>query len=245
MALQQFRFITEKQLITAMKTAKPEPTEAWLNVWIPLIETQVEQYCNRKLGFESNIVEWFDPSDDGFLILDQRPVHRIVEVRRDAVGGYGQIPNSFGTSSIMTAGQDYFLQIDGRGPTAGISDTGILWRANGQSWGYRRMWQGGLLAAAKERVQGTIKVTYDGGYKITDDETTNQIPGCVAAAVTQAAGVWYDTMVKVGVTSGENVSGYGWNQVLGVNLGDNQFASVRQMLATIRSMRPGAGFTPG
>lgn len=243
MALDQFRFVTEKQVVTAMATAKPQPPESWLNVWIPLIENEVERFLGRILDYGTGIVEWFDPSDDQFILLDRRPVHRVSEIRYDSRGGYGQIPNTFGTETILAPGTDWYLQIDGRGPTEGSSDTGIVWR-RGQTWGATQQWQRDFLLPAKERQQGAIKVVYDGGYKLSSDPKQNQIPGAVAGAVTQAAGVWFDTMVKVGVTSGENVSGYGWQQVLGMNLGENQFASVRQMLTTLRNFRPGAGYNP-
>lgn len=225
-----------------MTQARPVPNDEWLNQWIPLIENEVERYLGRSLLYAENVVEYFSPSNDQFLLLDRRPVHAVTEVRVDPQGGFGQLTDTFGSGTVLTAGQDYFLQIDGHDRTQGQSNTGILWRV-GQMWGSKLAWQQGLLAPDRVSAQGTIKVTYKGGYKKTNDEATNQVPGVVVGAIAQAAGVWHTTMVQVGVLSGESVSGYSWNQILGFNLGDNQFASIRGMLTSLKSYRGGAGMT--
>lgn len=242
MPLNSFRLITERQLRSAMRQARPEPDDEWLNEWVPLIEDQVENYLGRRLLYEEGIVEYLSPSDEQFVILDRRPVHAVTEVRVDPIGGFGQITDTFGSTTVLEAGVEYFLQLDGVAKLEGTSASGMLWR-RGQNFSGVRTWSPGLLAPGRAPSKGTVKVTYNGGYKKTDEESTNQIPGVVAAAVTQAAGVWFGTMVQVGVLSGESVTGYSWSQILGFNLGDNQFASIRGMLTSLKNFRGGAGMT--
>lgn len=240
MALNQFNLLTENQLRTAVATTTPTPTDEWLNEWIPLIEDEVEKYLTRTLRYSAAVVEWFSPSDDNFLLLSRRPVHAVTEVRQDDQGGFGQKPNTFGTDTILAVGDEYYLELDGEGLFQNKSESGTLWRVQ-RTWGYSRRWTSGLLTSERVPALGTVKVTYEGGYKISDDPALNEMPGVVSAAVAQAAGVWYTTLLAVGVKSSESVTGYSWSQILGFNLGDNIFASIRAMLTSLRTMRPGGG----
>lgn len=238
-----FRLITQRQLDEYMRKADPAPPQSYLDVIVPVIEESVESFLNRPLEYKTNTVEWCSPSDDTEILLSRRPVASIAEVRVDSQGGFGQRPNSFGTGSIQVAGEDYFLLLDGTGIYEGMSESGVVVRGGGRTWGFTRGYQSGLLSPAKQLNPGSVKVTYTGGYQISDNPTDNRMPGVIGAAIAQLASVWFQSLTNIGVVTGESVPNYSYQQILGFNLGDNQFASVRQMLAKYRSMRPGV--SPG
>lgn len=230
--------ITDAQLAAATPTSNPPPSVDWLTYWTPLIEDQVEQYLKRPLKYQAGVVEWPVSFGREYILLDRTPVWAVTEVRYDPAGGFGQKANTFGTDTVLTAGDDYLLDIDGDG---GLSESGTLLRVP-STWGSRRAYQTGLLTSWTEAAKGTIKVTYTGGYKpIGTNGGVGEIPGVVSAAVAQAICVWYTTLCNVGVTLSESVPGYNYSQAIGVNLGDNIFAGVREMLTSLKRMRPGAG----
>lgn len=230
-----FALITQEQLDTALETASPKPSQDWLGEWVPLIEREVESFLGHELSYATGVVDWPVVSGENYVLLRRTPVTEVTEVRLDRAGGFGQIPDTFGTDTILTPGVDYYLDLDGVGVDAGKSGTGTLWRTDGTPWGSGLEYSRDLLRNRPTPARGFLKVTYNGGW------TSDHVPAVVIAAIAQAAGVWYATLTNVGVVSSENVPGYSYSQILGFNLGDNIFSNVRDMLRTYKRYSPGGG----
>lgn len=88
--------------------------------------------------------EYECPADGHILKLDNGFVRSITEVRMDPAGNFGFTSGSFGSSTLLTEGTDYFLELD----ATGLSKSGHLIR-NNASWPSR---------------PGSVKVTYVAGF---------------------------------------------------------------------------------
>lgn len=228
--------ISDDLIAQGLAQVKPKVSAAWLTAYVPALETALETYLHRKLAYDAAIVEWPEVSDDQYLILDTNPVLSVSEVRVDQTGGYGQVPDTFGADTVLTAGVDYFLKLDGKGAFAGASMTGLLFR-RGRSWGYSRNWKQGLLASSREPVAGTIKVTYAGGY------TAETMPKDLQTGVVKALSILYQTLPFVGPVGSEMIGGYNYSKTIGAELEKHQFAEVRQFIGGYRRLRVGGGGT--
>lgn len=228
------QLVSDDKLSQGLSQVKPRVPAAWLTAFVPAIEAALETFCHRKLIYKSGIVEWPEVSDDTFFMLDQTPVDSVAEIRLDTRGGFGQIADTFGDDTVLTPGVDYYIKIDGKGDFAGKSATGIVYR-NGRAWGYSRSWQRGLLASQREPVQGTIKVTYSGGY------TSDNCPDDLQTGLVRAISIIYQTMPFVGPVGSEMIGGYNYSKSIGADLTKHAFESVRDFIEPYRRRRVGGG----
>lgn len=159
-----------------------------------------DQYIGRRLDTAA-ATEYYDGSQSLYLNLKRWPVTAITEVKRDMQGGFGQIPNSFGSDTVLVQGTDY------------IADTArgiltLLTNTRGSDWfqrGYRSPITGGLwgrglvanyIAASWGQSPGCVSVNYTAGY------TSNNKPADLVSAVAQIA-VY---MSQINATGGKTAS---------------------------------------
>lgn len=84
-------------------------------------------------------------SNEGHILqLDNGFVRSITEVREDPAARFGQGSSDFGASTVLTAGTNYFLELD----RSGLSRAGRVHRVNG-AW---------------SSAPGTIRITYVAGF---------------------------------------------------------------------------------
>ena len=87
-------------------------------------------------------------AENQVLQLLQLPVRSITEVREDLGAMGGQASGAFPASTVLTAGTDYYLDID----ESGLSRTGHLYR----------------IGAGWPQEARTVKVTYTAGYTASE-----------------------------------------------------------------------------
>lgn len=140
---------------------------------IPAVESAFEKAIGRKLTYKAGQVFW--PRMWGTdAVLIPTPVSPIdLEVRLDTGGNFGQTPDSFGSTTVLTNGVDYVLDISGY-QGDGLSYSGILRRINGvwpnTLWyGYRN------LAPERRATNGGLKVTANVGYQIIPPDVKQAI----------------------------------------------------------------------
>jgi hypothetical protein len=130
-------------------------------------ESFVRRVCNRQFTYNAAYVEYLDSNQTDAVLLRERPVHSVTSVYLDAKGYSGQAPNAFGPESLLTAGVDYFLEIDNSFGT--LANAGKLKRI-GRSWPLVNWMPIGCLAPRPTPIAGCIKVTYAGGYKLIPND---------------------------------------------------------------------------
>lgn len=133
--------------------------DAALTQWLAEVEAGVQRFLLGRRLDSHTVIEYHDGPGRGTLILRQRPVTAITDVRVDAAGMGGQSANGFGATSVWEQGVSWYarsLAEDESNPGELIS--GIGWPLG----------------------TGNIKVTYTAGYSV--------VPADVQLAVHQLVG---------------------------------------------------------
>lgn len=129
---------------------------------------QASAIITRKTGlvFDSaSATEFYQGTGTNQLVLRRRPVTAVASVYVDDSAYFGFASGAFGSSTLLTAGTDYALDIQ----SSSFSRSGILYRING-------VWDGANYRAGNELVGGdgpglgNIKVTYTAGYSTTPSD---------------------------------------------------------------------------
>lgn len=150
----------------------------------------------------SERTEYLDGTGISEIVLPGLPVDQVVsEVRFDGNGGYGQVPNSFGSDTILTQGVSYFADTKcgmlrmWRAPT-----NGWWWFPGGGQVGPSLYWGGlsnyGVRPAFWPRIPGACKVTWTNGYE------AGEIPNDLQASVIQLAAYLRNSQVWGGLMPG-------------------------------------------
>lgn len=234
MTLTYGSLLTDEAISAYGRLVKPAFTAEWLAQVVPALEKALSDRLERPVAYATGIVEWPTASDDATILLEATPVASISEIRWDPIGGYGQISGTFGDTTVLTAGTDYYLELDGKGSFAGTSVTGSVVR-RGRTWGFRRQWQRGLIASSREEVRGTIKVTYSGGY------TATTFPEPLRMAMGKALAILRQTLPFVGPVGSEMIGGYNYSKTIGAELDKHEFAEIRQLIGHYKRYRVGGG----
>lgn len=111
--------------------------------------------------------EYYSGSGLTTLVLRYRPVTAIASIHVDDGGYYGSASGAFASSTLLTDGVDYALDIE----SASLSNTGIVHRIGGV-WPSLQKKYGSDLVGANLAGRGNIKVTYTAGF----DGSTNAVP---------------------------------------------------------------------
>ena len=159
--------------------------DGYLPYLIAQASALVENYCRRKFE-KQTFTEYRDGTGDPWLCLRQAPVHSITSVYLDDGGLWGQGDDAFAAATLLTAGDDYALRVDG---TDGLSYGGYLYRANG-SWPRPKARSPGLLSTFSAPVgTGNVKIVYVAGWcPVPHDVRLAVLDVCSLARQTVAQG---------------------------------------------------------
>jgi hypothetical protein len=171
---------------------------------IPAVEAAFQKAIGRELTYKPLDVTYLDGRGTPTVAIKRTPVDPSgLAVRVDEGGYYGQVTDSFGSTTALTIGEDFVLDIDSlKGD--GLSYSGILRRLNGvwpwQSW---RGFQGGnpYLSPRARKCPGCIRVTANCGYQIVPPDVKKAVfDGVTQIKNTAVAGRFMNSV------SGEAVS---------------------------------------
>lgn len=138
-----------------------------LNFYVRAVSEAVDRYCGRNF-VRRTYTEW--PALEGmpYVVLTERPVYKVISVNYDSYGGFGQVPNTFGASTLLTPGEHYTLEYsDLANPT--VSKSGRLFNTDGV-WPVQSSRMRGELGLSQRAARGTLKVVYDGGYDFPPED---------------------------------------------------------------------------
>ncbi|MDE2098081.1 MAG: hypothetical protein KGL39_12580 [Patescibacteria group bacterium] len=130
----------------------------------------IEEFCARDFSFKTR-TQYYNGTGTQKLVLRSRPVYpsppppyTAITVTVDENGFFGAASGAFtsadGTSTTLTYGSNYTLQID---QDDGSSRSGILYRLNAY-WDRPQVRQAGLLSPFIGPDTGSIQVIYTAGY---------------------------------------------------------------------------------
>ena len=176
--------------------------------------TAAERYCGRTFA-SAERTEYYDGNGYPNLPLNNWPVTAVDSVYVDVTGGYGQVANTFGSTTQLTATQycyqsvPGFLQLLAPGGWWPVG----TWGAGYSPWGWPGLTRRGTSWAGWPKVPGCVKVTYTGGY--TTIPTDLRVAVCSMAAyillTTETGGLvstntsYIDTSIGAGFLS-ENLA---------------------------------------
>ena len=203
----------EEAVLTMVHGAAEQAVSDYLG-YSPVQATHVEFYTPRDMmgpawdvwGSEEEWIDhvsatkvhWLWPDRVDKICLRHLPVRSITEVREDSGAKAGQESGSFPASTVLTAGEDYWLDLD----ESGLCRSGFLHRESGwATW------------------QRSIKVTSVCGYTSNEFQT---IAAPIKMAVILTAIVLFRQIIlhqKVG-GSGASGGGFAAGNVIHERLGD-------------------------
>lgn len=177
----------EVLILLGRSTSLTAADEALIDLLMPLVEAVVVNYLNNGLHYGQHVeylpigqtageqgalrdqdvdfagnralLRGGPPGTDALQLKHTPVVLTGLEVREDIGANAGQAADSFGSDTILTAGTDYWLDID----ETGVSRTGILYRSGAWPTEPRSVkvtYYGGHTAAQLNGAAGDIKLVY-------------------------------------------------------------------------------------
>lgn len=168
-------------------------------------DSAVKTYLRWNPERVSDSVKYLDGSGVSEVVLPGLPVDLSVsEVKVDGNGGYGQVPNTFGSDTLLTVGVNYLVDAaNGILRMWSVPTNGWWWIPGGGYVGPSRYWGGlatyGVRPPYWPLIPGCIKVTFSNGY------TT--IPADLQMGVCEMA-AW---LKRNAATGGMTLTSESWN----------------------------------
>ncbi len=154
------------------------PNDADVKFYLQLMsaaEQLLSDYIGRQL-FYGSYTEWRDAPLRGNIFLRETPIWSMTSVNYDGAGGFGEIPNTFGSDTLLTSGADYYYRKDHTGDKGYIGELFVT-RGNQTFWGwggygnwFGRGYTPGLLSSRPTTIPGAFKIVYLGGYAVIPDD---------------------------------------------------------------------------
>lgn len=167
--------VTSAAVMRTRMSIPDSVSDAVLESILDGVEATVELFLGYSL-VGGSVVKYLTGDGTQRLVLPDRPVLSVTEVREDADGRFGDNGDAYGTATILTAGEGYAVEI--------VSPDGVcvLHRLGGV-WPYRQ-WRGyRRLANSKVPCEGSVMVTF-----LLDD-----CPGDVKQAIYLEAAAQYSS----------------------------------------------------
>ena len=167
---------------------------AYLQPLVSAANAIAEQYCNREFYTARSFTKYYNlppPGSRNEIPLGDRPVNSITSVNVDPRGGFGQLTATFGSDTLLTAGEAYYYEPG--------SDILVLltcqsnWPAYGSFGGYGGWWGNyGYPFGINRRgaATGVVKVVYNAGYE--------SFPTDLLSAIAQVVSFMYGSAMETG-----------------------------------------------
>jgi len=166
--------------------------DAIYRLLIERCSARIEVFC-RRIFAAANYTEYYAGNGDKLLPLNQRPINTVASVYVDEGGYWGQASGAFAAGTLLTAGTEYAIRLDG---TNGTGHSGMLYRIDGV-WPKYDAYRPGTISSIPVLAPGNVKVTYNAGYAT--------IPADVAMACE-----FLVANTKRSIKTGAPISSEGW-----------------------------------
>ncbi len=135
-------------------------------------ERCLQDLCGREFAYKER-TEYFDAPIRGNIWARETPIVSITSIKYDGAGGFGQLTDTFGATTLLTAGTDYYFR-KGRN---GLGWTGEIFTSHHAGWGggFSSGYTPGWLSMRQVATPGAFQVIYFGGFI--------QIPGPIKTAI--------------------------------------------------------------
>ena len=130
-----------------------------LDMHIDQCSARIETFCKRIFA-AADYTSYLVGNGDRFLPLPQGPINSVASVNEDYYAFWGQAPNAFASSTLLTAGTDYAIVKDQPG---GISKCALLYRIN-TVWPKPLTYVGGTISPQNLDGVGNLKIVFNAGY---------------------------------------------------------------------------------
>lgn len=152
--------LTTLSQLKAFLNVTDSSKDAWLEALRGAAEADIKLYCNQNFE-QTTQTEYYTGNGQRVLVLRQRPVQSITSVFYDSYGNFGTSPGAFDSTTLLTAGTHYCLDLD---QGSSLSSSGILFRINTVWAELGRIYTPGKLYAEQISNAGNLKITYISGY---------------------------------------------------------------------------------
>lgn len=161
--------------------------DAYLTQLLAGVEPAVLRYLNRRAIESATVTEYFHGHGRSTVVLNRRPVTAVASVNEQIDGYAGQASGAFGSETLLTAGEDYWVDNleQSEGNPAMLMRVGKLW----------------------PNAPGSVKVVYTAGY------TT--VPLDIELAVHLLCGVIRSAGDKSMPLQSENLGSYSYQLLTG------------------------------
>lgn len=216
--------VTDQQVLDWVGLETPSQTQSESLSRLRLTaEKAVRRYVGATLtqGTYTHYLPKHERNATYILRTPEWPVRSITSIYLNHAGYFGQAPNAFPESTLLTAGVHYCLTID-RG---GMSMFGHIMRIGSQRIDNKTLWP---------MIPGSVKVTYVAGFtsaELSGDATVDDLnPAEIATAVLITVGARWNMLknkqsaLKPGDVQSESLEG--WSQTLAVQPTDKDMAAM-------------------
>lgn len=159
--------ITDLITLKTLLEIDPNDTQEDIKLMFILetVSSWIQEWTNRPGLFFASRTEYYKGTGTQKLLLKSRPVSPDgLQVYVDQSGLFGAASGSFASTTLLTYGLDYTLDID---QSDGTSRSGILYRVRSY-WPKSYARQAGWLTPFQTTDLGSVKVVYSGGYTINN-----------------------------------------------------------------------------
>ncbi len=186
-------------------------------------ERCLQDLCGREFFYKER-TEYFDAPLRGNLWTRETPIVSITSIKFDGAGGFGELANTFGSTTLLDSTTDYYFRKgrDGLGWTGEIFTSRRVYGGGGGLFG---SWTPGWLATKVVTIPGAYQVIYSGGFRL--------IPAPIKTAIFEIVADRASAAQRGVATQSESGENYSYS------LGDWQsesmkLLSVQQVVATYR-----------
>jgi hypothetical protein len=227
---------TKNVLDTAGVQRRDPPTLLKYELLRQGMEAAICDYLRYDPNLHTGVIDYYDGQGYKDIILRHPFIQSITNVWLNPDGAYGQAPGTpFPSSTLLVAGQDYVLVLDGDG---GIGKSGLLRRLWNNFWWFPSdLFFGRKAGGLAYRNPAYWPVCY-GGIKVELSYGFSAIPPAIITAVTVAVNTEVNIARYGYPVQSESLGGYNYSLAI---QRDPAFGRVRDLLNPFRDNSIGLG----
>lgn len=222
--------------ITGNATVDNANAKKYTNLMVAA-EAFVHRYCGRRQFFYDTYTEYLNAPVKGLLQVRESPIWSITSLAFDPKGGYGQLTNTFGSGTVLTAGESYYFVVDNPDGKSYCGQIVAQPQAGWGGWyGTALGWGGaqtpGLLGYQPTPIPGAFKVVYIGGYQL--------IPDDLRLCIWQIVADRYAASLTGNAFQSESMEGYSYS----LGAPDAEIAKIGSVAMILQGYRAGDSYIP-
>lgn len=145
--------------------------DVYLQRMIDYATAYLKRYTKQYLEAQTSVFEYHKPRNVPFIHVRERPLRSVTNLWYDPTAVFGQASGAFASTTLQTAGTDYYIEYDQSTASAAptVSRSGCIRFLAGQGIG-SLYYRAGYLNPELQPAAGTIKVEYNSGFTTIPDD---------------------------------------------------------------------------